>query len=104
MRPLTPRRWGCGRTGGFGREQLFGDVRAEDCTVAFSFGRGGRPAYMVGPSESAAQVMRRLGRLVERLGPDGFAWMIPISEDEVLTNEAEEPAPTPLAISAANAP
>jgi len=85
-------------------EQLFGDVRDEDCAEEFSFGRNGKPAYMVGPTETTAQVMRRLERLTERLGPDGFSWMIPISEDEILTNEADEPAPAPLAIPAATAP
>ncbi len=85
-------------------EQLFGDVRAEDCTEEFAFGRGGKPVYMPGPTESTAQVLRRLEHLVERLGPDGFDCMIPISEDEYLTIEADEPASAPLAIPAANAP
>lgn len=85
-------------------EPLFGDVRADDCTEEFSFGRGGKPFYMVGPTESTAQVMRRLERLAERLGPDGFDFTIPISEDEYLTIEADKAAQAPLAIPVANAP
>lgn len=63
-------------------EALFGDVRAEDCNDVFVFGRDGKPFYVVGPTESVAQVERRLEQLTERLGPDGFDFVIPGDDDE----------------------
>lgn len=61
-------------------EQLFGDVRAEDCRETFAFGHDGKPLYVVGPTESTEQVVRRLGRLADRLGPDGFDCVVPIDD------------------------
>lgn len=63
-------------------EALFGDVRADDCTETFSFGRKGKPFYAVGPTETVAQITNRLGILLKRLGPDGFDFMVPTGEDE----------------------
>ncbi len=72
-------------------EQLFGDVRAEDCTETFVFGRDGKPFYQIGPVESTEQIARRLGRLTERLGRDGFDFTVPISEDMCVTNDNSIP-------------
>jgi hypothetical protein len=71
-------------------EQLFGDVRAEDCIDEFAFGLEGRPVYMPGPTEGVAQVERRLGHLMDRPGPDGFDVMIPTEEDEVGDDETRQ--------------
>jgi hypothetical protein len=88
---------------GFGAiEQLFGDVRAADCTEHFAFGREGKPVYMVGPSETTEQVVRRLGRLADHLGPDGFEFVIPVSEEECITNAEAEPVVTPALDHAVN--
>jgi hypothetical protein len=74
---LRPHRWFAAS------EQLFGDVRAEDCAEEFSFGIDGRPVYIPGPVESAAQIERRLSRLTERLGSDGFDIVIPLADELV---------------------
>src|SRR5207302_274678 len=71
--------------------QLFGDARAEDCTEEFEFGCDGKPRYVVGPSESIVQVARRVGTLTERLGPDGFDFVIPAWE-EIGANVAAQDA------------
>jgi hypothetical protein len=65
-------------------EQLFGDVRADDCTETFTFGHEGKPFYVVGPSETVSQIAKRLGTLVERLGPSGFDVMIPLDDSDEL--------------------
>lgn len=72
-------------------ELFFGNVRAEDCAKEFVFGRDGKPFYVVSPFETPEQVAKRLDRLSDRLGPDGFVAEIPISDDIVLTNAPEEP-------------
>ncbi len=88
---------------GFGAiEQLFGDVRAADCTEQFAFGREGKPTYMVGPLETTAQVIKRLGHLSDHLGPDGFDFVIPVLEEECITNAEAEPVRTPASDHAVN--
>ena len=58
-------------------ELLFGDVAAEACDVEFQFGHEGRPLYVPGPTESPAQIRRRIDRLRRRLGDDGFDFGLP---------------------------
>ena len=65
-----------------GVEQIFGDVAAEACEATFSFGVDGRPCYVVGPTETPAQVRQRLTHLRDRLGLDGFDFVIPGDDDE----------------------
>lgn len=53
-------------------ERLFGDVRADTCDTRFEFGRDGRPFYVAGPTDTAAQVRQRLDRLRRSVGEEGF--------------------------------
>ncbi|HEY1453032.1 MAG TPA: hypothetical protein VGF57_06175 [Roseiarcus sp.] len=53
-------------------EPLFGDVDADASEAQFKFGYEGKPLYVPGPSESSAQIRRRLDRLRRHLGDDGF--------------------------------
>jgi hypothetical protein len=53
-------------------EMLFGDVDAQSCSIAFEFGLEGRPCYVPGPTDTAAQTRRRVEILTRRLGADGF--------------------------------
>ena len=76
-------------------EPLFGDFRAEDCTEEFRFGCDGRPRYVIGPGESPAQITRRLGTLIDRLGPDGFDFMPPFP-GEVLDLAVDSAETDPL--------
>jgi hypothetical protein len=57
-------------------EHVLADVSAEACDVVFQFGRDGKPCYLPGPSESASLIRRRLEQLRERLGEDGFDFMV----------------------------
>jgi hypothetical protein len=59
-------------------EQLFGDVRAEACDSAFSFGKDGKPFYAPGPTETRAQVRQRLAHLLARFGPEGFDYVVEV--------------------------
>jgi len=72
-------------------ERLFGDVRAEDCTETFEFGDGGRPVYVVGPTENAREVAERLASLTRSVGPSGFDFIIPSEDDDAFEPDAEEP-------------
>jgi hypothetical protein len=65
-------------------EQLFGDVDADACTVAFEFGRDGRPCYIPGPGESPTQIRRRTAALRRTLGEDGFDFVAADDEFDLL--------------------
>lgn len=53
-------------------EQMFGDVDAGACNVAFRFGRDGKPCYLPGPTESSTLIRRRVEQLRKVFGDDGF--------------------------------
>jgi hypothetical protein len=59
-------------------ERLFGDVRWETSAATFQFGRDGKPLYVAGPNDSPVQIRRRLDDLRNRLGDEGFHYIVPI--------------------------
>jgi len=71
-------------------ERLFGEVRPEACDVVFQFGREGKPFYIPGLSESPSQVRRRLEQPQERLGRDGFDYLVSVPDAPAIN--AEPPA------------
>jgi hypothetical protein len=52
-------------------EALFGNIRPQP-DARFAFGRDGRPVYSPGPTDTPAQIRRRIELLRRRLGDDGF--------------------------------
>lgn len=57
-------------------ERLFGDVTPQGCEIDFEFGRHGKPLYMSGPKDSPSLGRRLVEQLSQRLGPEGFDYMI----------------------------
>ena len=58
---------------------VLGDADPDACDVPVPLGgRDGRPFYIAGPYDNVDRVMAKLMR---KLGPDGFTYLIPISED-----------------------
>jgi hypothetical protein len=55
-------------------ERMFGDVNADASDAVFRFGCDGRPFYIPGPDETAPLIRRRIKRLQELLGNDGFGF------------------------------
>jgi hypothetical protein len=53
-------------------ERIFGDASADASDAVFRFGCDGRPLYIPGPTESAAQVRRRIEHLRKILGDGAF--------------------------------
>jgi hypothetical protein len=68
-------------------ERLFGDVRADSCDVSFQFGRQGKPPLVSSPSESPSQLHLVLGQLQERLGIDGFDYLVPVPDAPAIDAE-----------------
>lgn len=57
-------------------ERLFGDVDPHACQTEFTFGHDGKPLFMSGPNDSLGSAIRHVEKLNERLGPDGFDYMV----------------------------
>jgi len=80
-------------------DALFGDVRSDDCDTAFRFAQHGKPCYVVGPNESHHKIRKTLQRLRNRLGEDGFTFIVPIDElelaaDDLMTDSSPYETPT----------
>jgi hypothetical protein len=61
-------------------ELLFGDIRADDCDVDFQFGFEGKPLYIPGPTDTPAQINRRIKQMEQHLGEDGFVFASPFDD------------------------
>ncbi|MCH8961793.1 MAG: hypothetical protein IH820_10860 [Bacteroidetes bacterium] len=60
--------------------KIFGDVDPADCKTEFEFGKDGKPFYMSGPYDSDTKIRRIIDQLTERLGPDGFHFLVGMDE------------------------
>ncbi|HWZ43458.1 MAG TPA: hypothetical protein VNW97_08265 [Candidatus Saccharimonadales bacterium] len=58
--------------------QIFGDVDSAMCTSYFNYGHEGKPLYISGPNETAAQVKAIVDHLHRRLGPGNFDYMVAV--------------------------
>jgi hypothetical protein len=56
--------------------QIFGDVQSTACPTRFEYGRDGKPFYISGPHETAAQVHAIVEQLERRLGPGNFHYLV----------------------------
>jgi hypothetical protein len=73
-------------------ESLFGDVSPDDCEIPFRFGRGGKPVYIPGPTETRAQIRRRMDQLRRHLGENGFEFMTAdADEDDLFDDDSDDP-------------
>jgi len=57
-------------------KKIFGNIDPSTCVSEFEFGKDGKPFYVSGPNATMADSDRIISILNERLGPDGFHFMI----------------------------
>ena len=57
-----------------------GDIDVSACPVRYTFGQDGKPLYINGPYETAAQQRTIIDNLMRRLGPDGFDYILQAHE------------------------
>jgi len=81
---------------------IFGDIDAGECHEEFEFGKRGRPCFVPGPYDTPWRCKRIVDTLTERLGIDGFTYVLtpetlPVILDDFLStglldgeNEEEE--------------
>ncbi len=57
--------------------RVFGGVKAQTCSQTFTYGKAGKPLYIAGPNEDSESIARVLCVLTEKLGVDGFHYIVP---------------------------
>jgi hypothetical protein len=63
--------------------RIIGDIDPGHCPRTFEFGEDGKPFYVQGPNETALDANRVMKTLTQRLGPDGFHYLLVLSADEM---------------------
>lgn len=64
--------------------RVFGGIDASECAETFSFGREGKPCFMIGPYDDEFTVELILRELRKRCGEEGYHW---IQVDEALAED-----------------
>lgn len=64
-------------------QHIFADIDATACSTRFTFGKDGKPFYIVGPHDSPQRMREILETLTRHCGPAGFHYLI-------LTGDAPE--------------
>ncbi len=77
-------------------ESFFGD--AAPAETRFTFGRNGKPYFVVNPNDPQARVRRTLDYLEQTLGPDGFEFEYPLDENDPPEAKPPTAATSPSAI------
>lgn len=64
--------------------KIFGDIEKEVCPRSFEFGKNGKPFYLAGPYDSSAFSRRIVKTLMDKFGPDGFHYLLPLDDPNSL--------------------
>ena len=70
-------------------KNIFGSIDLGTCLSEFEFGKDGKPFYVSGPNATQADSDRIISVLNERLGPDGFHYMVGMEVGEDLDEEED---------------
>ena len=70
--------------------RVFGGIDPADCAEPFAYGKDGKPFYTQGPAETRDQAERILSVLTNKLGPDGFDYIVSAEEGSLEEEEWEE--------------
>ena len=68
-------------------KKIFGNIDPSLCPTEFEFGEDGKPFYVSGPNQTEADSKRIIHTLSERLGPDGFHYLVRVDPGEDLDEE-----------------
>ena len=63
-------------------EKILATVDSHLCAQTFTFGQDGKPFYVQGPSDSPHRIRQIVTTLNQRLGPDGWNFMVEADHDD----------------------
>jgi len=61
-------------------KKIFGDIDSEECSSSYKFGCDGKPLYFAGPYDDRKFRERVMKTLTDKLGPDGFDYVMPLGD------------------------
>lgn len=70
-------------------KKLFGSIDPSICPTEFEFGKDGKPFFVSGPNETKADSRRIIRTLGERLGPDGFHYLVTMNPGKDLDEDGK---------------
>lgn len=70
---------------------VLGDITTTECDTEFTFGHEGKPFYISGPYHSEATARRIMAHLANRCGPDGFHYLVGISDPDAAYSSGPDP-------------
>ena len=68
---------------------LFGDTDPATSDAKFEFGKDGKPLFISGPHDGPARCREVLAILTNSCGPDGFHYMLPMSDADAIPGLSE---------------
>ena len=68
-------------------KKTFGNIDPPACLNEFEYGKDGKPFYVSGPNQTEADSKKIINTLNERLGPDGFHFIVKMDSGEDLGEE-----------------
>jgi hypothetical protein len=68
-------------------KKIFGTIDPSFCQSEFEYGKDGKPFYVSGPNQTEADSKRIINTLNDRLGPDGFHFLVGVDPGEDLGEE-----------------
>lgn len=68
-------------------KKIFGSIDPSVCPNEFEYGKDGKPFYMSGPNQTEADSNKIVHTLNERLGLDGFHFLVKMDFEEDLGEE-----------------
>lgn len=71
-------------------KKIFADIDATTCTTAFTFGKDGKPFYVMGPHDTPQHVQKILNTLTRRCGPEGFHYLMPLGDISELFDDEDD--------------
>ncbi|MBS3919294.1 MAG: hypothetical protein KG012_10425 [Deltaproteobacteria bacterium] len=63
-------------------KKIFGSIDPSACPSEFVYGQDGKPFYVSGPNQTEADSKRIINTLNERLGPNGFHYLVKMDVEE----------------------
>jgi hypothetical protein len=70
--------------------QMLGDIAVKASAISFQFGKDGKPFFMSGPYDTPAKIERIIRTLTDRVGPEGFDYVIALGDPDAFEDFEDE--------------
>lgn len=69
--------------------QMLGDIEVRASATSFQLGKNGKPFFISGPYDTPAKIDRIIRTLTDRVGPEGFDYVIALGDPDALGGGVE---------------